>query len=251
MRNLKFFMTGVMVCALVASILMLKMSFAKEDCKEQDVVNASMEESKAIAGQVKQEKSEKTIVAKQAEILTLVTFDKKYQEEYGTENYEVVVKNTSRDYIEKITFTLGEGIYELFNMNPEESYKFVAYNTEKDLNLKVLSVTYETKTYGLEEEISLERNNESGKISGSVKNNGQRDLYPSQIVYFLNDSEGNTIQKVISYAGCFFEGLVIHPGNTHEFAEEIPSNYTLNTTKGVMVMYSDLDFKYTEQVLFK
>jgi hypothetical protein len=97
----------------------------------------------------------------------------------------------------------------------------------------------------------LERKNENGKISGSIKNNGQRKLYPAQIVYFVTDSEGNTIQRVISYAGCFFEGLVINPEGIHEFEEEIPQGYTLNNNKGIMVMYSDLEFKYTEQVLFK
>ena len=243
MSNLKFFMAGVMVCAIVvAGGVVLTQKVFKEDKKEQNEVNASVTEYKASNIECK---------AEQKEALTIISSEKKYQEEFKTENYEVVVKNTSGQYIEQITFTLGEGIYELFNMDPDESYKFVAFNTETDINLKVLSITYETKTYGLDNEISLERNNETGKISGSVKNNGQRDLYPTQIMYFEKDSEGNTIQKVISYAGCFFEDLVIHPGNTHEFEEEIPQGYTLNTTKGVIVMYSDLDFRFTEQVLFK
>lgn len=240
--NLKFFMTGVMVCAVVAGGVVLASRVFKNEEKEQDKANANVTEYKALAVECKTEKKE---------ALTIISSEKKYQEEYKTENYEVVVKNTSGSYIEKITFTLGEGIYELYNLNPEENYKFVAFNTETDINLKVLSITYETKTYGLDDEISLERKNENGKISGSIKNNGQRKLYPAQIVYFVTDSEGNTIQRVISYAGCFFEGLVINPEGIHEFEEEIPQGYTLNNSKGIMVMYSDLEFKYTEQVLFK
>ena len=243
MSNLKFFMAGVMVCAIVvAGGVVLTQKVFKEDKKEQNEVNASVTEYKASNIECK---------AEQKEALTIISSEKKYQEEYKTENYEVVVKNTSGSYIEKISFTLGEGIYELYNINPEENYKFVAFDNETDINLKVLSITYETKTYGLDDEISLERKNENGKISGSIKNNGQRKLYPAQIVYFVTDSEGNTIQRVISYAGCFFEGLVINPEGTHEFEEEIPQGYTLNNNKGIMVMYSDLEFKYTEQVLFK
>lgn len=241
-NNLKFFMTGVMVCAVVAGGVIITSRVFRNEEKEQEKVNASVTEYKALAVDCKQEKKE---------ALTMISSEKKYFEEWKSENYEVVVKNTSGSYIEKITFTLGEGIYELYNLNPEENYKFVAFNNETDINLKVLSITYETKTYGLDDEISLERKNENGKISGSIKNNGQRDLYPAQIVYFVTDSEGNTIQRVISYAGCFFEGLVIHPDKTHEFEEEIPQGYTLNNSKGIMVMYSDLEFKYTEQVLFK
>ena len=241
-NNLKFFMTGVMVCAVVAGGVVLASRVFKNEEKEQDKVNANVTEYKALAVECNTEKKE---------ALTIISSEKKYQEEFKSENYEIVVKNTSGSYIEKISLTLGEGIYELYNINPEENYKFVAFDNETDINLKVLSITYETKTYGLDDEISLERKNENGKISGSIKNNGQRKLYPAQIVYFVTDSEGNTIQRVISYAGCFFEGLVINPEGIHEFEEEIPQGYTLNNNKGIMVMYSDLEFKYTEQVLFK
>jgi hypothetical protein len=247
MRNLKFIVTGVMVTAiLVAGGVCLKNMFSKKEVKEEEIVtsefiqNKSMDESK---------KEEAKVVTVQTEPLTIVSQEKKYFEEWKTENYEIVVKNTSGGYIRKISFTLGEGIYELYNLNPGESYKFVAFNTETDINLKVMSIVYDTINYN-EGEIELQRNNIEGKVSGTITNKGERDLYPSQIIYFLEDGNGNTIQKVISYAGCFFEGLVIHKGETLDFEEEIPQGYKVLTSKGILVQYSDLEFKNIEEVLF-
>ena len=247
MRNLKIIVTGVMVTAiLVAGGVCLKNMFSKKEVKEEEVVtsefiqNKSMDESK---------KEEAKVVAVQTEPLTIVSQEKKYFEEWKTENYEIVVKNTSGSYIRKISFTLGEGIYELYNLNPGESYKFVAFNTEEDINLKVMSIVYDTINYN-EGEIELQRNNIEGKVSGMITNKGERNLYPSQIIYFLEDGNGNTVQKVISYAGCFFEGLVIHKGEKLDFEEEIPQGYKVLTSKGILVQYSDLEFKNVEEVLF-
>jgi predicted double-glycine peptidase len=138
MRNLKFIVTGVMVTAiLVAGGVCLKNMFSKKEVNEEEIVtsefiqNKSMDESK---------KEEAKVVTVQTEPLTIVSQEKKYFEEWKTENYEIVVKNTSGGYIRKISFTLGEGIYELYNLNPGESYKFVAFNTETDINLKVMSI---------------------------------------------------------------------------------------------------------------
>ena len=248
MRNLKFIVTGVMVTAIiVAGGVVLFHIFSKEEVKDDDVITAEFIQNNSSKENKKEEVKE---VAVHTEPLTITSQEKKYFDEWKTENYEIVVKNTSGGYIRKISFTLGEGIYELYNLNPGESYKFVAFNTETDINLKVMSIVYDTINYN-EGEIELQRNNIEGKVSGTITNKGERDLYPSQIIYFLEDGNGNTIQKVISYAGCFFEGLVIHKGETLDFEEEIPQGYTLNNNKGIMVMYSDLEFKYTEQVLFK
>lgn len=198
------------------------------------------EESNNIVYAQMEEKA--TVCEDQRGMLETLSYEKKYQEEFDSMNYEVVVKNTSGEHIDKITFTLGEGIYELYNMSPDEKYKFIAYNTEEELKLKVMSVDFEIKNF-YPEEISLNLNNQEGKFKGSITNNGERDLYPGRIVYFLKDKDGYTIQKTIEYAGCFFEGLVISPTKTHEFESDIPNELTLDNNKKIIVEYSDLEFR--------
>ena len=182
-------------------------------------------------------------------ILEMVSSQKKYQEEYDTENYEVIVKNTSGETLKKVEFTLGEGIYELYDILPDEKYKFVAYNTEENLDLKIISVDYEIKNF-YPEEISMDITNDGKKVTGLVKNNGERDLYPSQIIFFLKDEQGNTVQKNIEYAGCFFEGLIIKPSKSLEFESDIPQGYYFNNSKSVIVRYSDTEFKMIETRFF-
>ena len=248
MRNLKFIVTGVMVTAIiVAGGVVLFHIFSKEEVKDDDVITAEFIQNNSSKENKKEEVKE---VAVHTEPLTITSQEKKYFDEWKTENYEIVVKNTSGSYIRKISFTLGEGIYELYNLNPQESFKFVAFNTEKDINLKVMSIVYDTLNLN-EGETELQRNNVEGKVSGTIQNKGERNLYPSQIIYFLEDGNGNTVQKVISYAGCFFEGLVIHKGETLDFEEEIPEGYRVLTSKGILVQYSDLEFKNIEETLFK
>ena len=92
--------------------------------------------------------------------------------------------------------------------------------------------------------------NDGKKVTGLVKNNGERDLYPSQIIFFLKDEQGNTVQKNIEYAGCFFEGLIIKPSKSLEFESDIPQGYYFNNSKSVIVRYSDTEFKMIETRFF-
>lgn len=234
--NLKSFMIGATIGVVVVGGAWICTNNSREKEQQCDTVNYNLSEYSNLS------QNEKGI-------MEVISYQKKYQEEYKTENYEVVVKNTSGELLKKIEFTLGEGVYELYDMLPDEEYKFVAYNTEENLNLKIISVYYEIKNY-YPEEISLEISNDGENINGSVTNNGQRELYPSQIIFFLKDNDGNTIQKTIEYAGCFFDGLVIKPEQSLEFESNIPQGYFFNDNKSVIVRYTDLDFRTVDTRFF-
>lgn len=238
--NLKSFLLGatIGVVVVIGGVCIYAKDVKKEkESNDNNIVYSKLEEKA-------------TVCEDKKSMLEVLSYEKKFQEEYNTINYEVIVKNTSGEKMDKITFTLGEGIYELYNMLPDEEYKFIAYNSEEDLNLKVLSVNFEIKNY-FPEEISLNLENIENKFKGSITNNGQRDLYPGRIIYFLKDKEGYIIQKSIEYAGCFFEGLVISPNGKHDFEADIPYNdYTLDSSKQIVVEYSDLEFKDTNVRFF-
>jgi hypothetical protein len=235
--NLKSFVIGaaIGVTVVVGGVCIYTNNLKKGEAQK-EIVNSSIEEKYSI---VKEERK----------ILEIISSEKKYQEEYNTENYEVVVKNTSGEYLKRVEFSLGEGIYELYDMIPDEEYKFVAYNTEEEINLKVISTDYEIINY-YPDEVSLSITNDGKNVTGSIKNNGERDLYPSQIIFFMKDGSGNTVQKTIEYAGCFFEDLVIKPESTLDFESEIPDGYSFNNSKNVIVRYSDTEFKSVDTIFF-
>lgn len=237
--NLKSFLLGatIGVVVVIGGVCIYAKNVRKEkEGNDNNIVYSKIEEKA-------------TVCENQKSMLEILSYEKKYQEEYNTLNYEVVVKNTSGEKLDKITFSLGEGIYELYNMLPDEKYKFIAYSNEENLNLKVLSADFEIKNF-YPEEISLSLDNKDNEFKGSITNNGQRDLYPGRIVYFLKDKDGYTIQKSIEYAGCFFEGLVISPNKTHNFESDIPEGLTLDNNKNIVVEYTDLEFKNTDVRFF-
>ena len=234
--NLKSFFIGATIGVVVVGGVCLYTKSLNQEQKKCNMVNSNMEERTSLIDNKKG-------------ILEMVSSQKKYQEEYDTENYEVIVKNTSGETLKKVEFTLGEGIYELYDILPDEKYKFVAYNTEENLDLKIISVDYEIKNF-YPEEISMDITSDGKKVTGLVKNNGERDLYPSQIIFFLKDEQGNTVQKNIEYAGCFFEGLIIKPSKSLEFESDIPQGYYFNNSKSVIVRYSDTEFKMIETRFF-
>lgn len=234
--NLKSFVIGATIGSIVVGGVWLSTQILKEE-EHENIVNSNLEERESI---VKEEKR----------TLEIISSEKKYQEEFKTENYEIVIKNTSGEKLKKVEFTLGEGIYELYDLSPDEEYKFIAFDNENDINLKIISVNYEIKNYN-PEEVSLDITNDGKKVQGTIINNGERELYPAQIIFFLQDNEGNTIQSTIEYAGCFFEGLVIKPNKSLSFEKDIPEGYYFNNSKSVIVRYSDIEFRMIETSFFE
>ena len=224
--NLKSFLVGATIGIVVGGTVFSAVKINKKD-------------EELVTSQLKEEKQESYT---HQGALEIVNYQKKYFKEYDSENYEVEVKNTSGKVLKSVEFTLGEGIYTLYDIQPDETYKFVAFNTENDIDLKVISIDYEILTYN-EDEISLEITNDGKKVTGKIKNTSQRDLYPSQVIFFLMDNEGNIIQKTLEYAGCFDEGLVIKPGKELSFEADIDENTSYYNSKKVIVRYSDLDFR--------
>ncbi|MBO5476541.1 MAG: hypothetical protein J6A15_02155 [Clostridia bacterium] len=177
--------------------------------------------------------------------LEIVRAEKKYFEEWDSENYEVILKNTSGEYMQRVQFSFGEGIYEIYNVEPDDEYKIIAYDSETNLNLKIMTVDYVIPSY-FPEEVTLNTTTENSKLSGVFKNNSEIELYPNQIMIFLKNQDGKIVQKTIEYAGCFFEGLVIKPGAEFNFEFEIPEGHILLKNKGIMFKYSDLEFRMYE-----
>ncbi len=243
--NLKSFFMGATIgmVVVIGGVCLYTNLKAEKKEEQEDVVSSKVEQVNCSI------ETEKQLYIKQEEILEIISAEKKYQQEYDTENYEVVIKNTSAKTLQKVTFTLGEGVYEIYDMLPNESYKIVAYNTEEDLNLKVLTVNYEIVNY-FPDEIALNITNDGIKVTGTISNNGDREVYPGRVIYFLKDSDGNTIQKSIEYAGCFFEGLVISPKKSLDFEQDIPKGLYFNNSKKTIVEYSDLEFKSTNVRFF-
>lgn len=182
--------------------------------------------------------------------LEIVKSEKKYFAEWDSENYEVTVKNTSGESMQRVQFTLGEGIYEIYNVEPDDEYKIIAFNTETDIKLKIMTIDYEIPTY-FPDEVTLETTIGDNKLTGVVKNNSQIELYPNQVMIFLKDQNGDIVQKTIEYSGCFFEGLVIKPGAEFKFEMEIPEGHILLENKGIMFKYSDLEFRMYETRNFR
>ncbi|MBQ8379661.1 MAG: hypothetical protein IJX34_02475 [Clostridia bacterium] len=182
--------------------------------------------------------------------LEIVKSEKKYFEEWDSENYEVIVKNTSGVSMQRVQFTLGEGIYEIYNVEPDDEYKIIAYNSENNINLKIMTIDYEIPSY-FPDEVSLNTTTENNVLTGVVKNNSEIELYPNQVMIFLKDQNGDIVQKTIEYSGCFFEGLVIKPSTEFKFEIEIPEGHILLKDKGIMFKYSDLEFRMYETRNFK
>ena len=182
--------------------------------------------------------------------LEIVKSEKKYFEEWDSENYEVIVKNTSGVSMQRVQFTLGEGIYEIYNVEPDDEYKIIAYNSENNIDLKIMTIDYEIPSY-FPDEVSLNTTTENNILTGVVKNNSEIELYPNQVMIFLKDQNGDIVQKTIEYSGCFFEGLVIKPNTEFKFEIEIPEGHILLKNKGIMFKYSDLEFRMYETRNFK
>ena len=211
--NLKSFLVGATIGIVVGGTVFSAVKINKKD-------------EELVTSQLKEEKQESYT---HQSALEIVNYQKKYFKEYDSENYEVEVKNTSGKVLKSVEFTLGEGIYTLYDIQPDETYKFVAFNTENNIDLKVISINYEILTYN-EDEISLEITNDGKKVTG-------------QVIFFLMDNEGNIIQKTLEYAGCFDEGLVIKPGKELSFEADIDENTSYYNSKKAIVRYSDLEFR--------
>lgn len=195
---------------------------------------------------------ETQLEAKQDEKKTLeiIKAEKKYFAEFNSENYEITIKNTSGKSMQRVQFTLGEGIYEIYNIEPDDEYKIVAYNSEDNIDLKIMTIDYEISSY-FPDEVDLKTTIEDNKLTGMVKNNSEIELYPNRVIIFLEDQEGDIVQKTIEYSGCFFEELVIKPSAEFKFEMEIPEGHVLLKDKGIMFKYSDLDFRMYETRNFK
>lgn len=177
-------------------------------------------------------------------ILEIVNKQKKYFEEYDDEFWEVTLKNVTGNKLKRVRYEFcDDTIQEIYDINPNEEYKVIAFTKEENFDISVISTEFEIPNiYGQEFEITA--NISDGKIVGSIKNNSQRTLYPNQVIILFKDNTNNSIyQKTIEYAGCFDKEKVIKSGDEFSFEMEVPENTSFISQKGITFKYSDLEFK--------
>lgn len=233
----KSFILGAVACLFVtvvgaACIIQAKQNNSRKEKSETDA---------SVDSQFVESTTTKNIVEKDNETgseLTIVSSIMNVYEEHPY--YELVVQNTTNRTFKKITYRLGEMVKEQYNLAPGEKFQTIAYDEIKDII--VLSVDYGNVNL-FEEETSMKVSYEENKLIGTITNNGVRELYPSDIILFVEYAEGVITQVDIPYAGCFNPGLVIKPGETFEFSYDLEKGYKLLKDKGVVFIYSDLEFK--------
>ncbi len=238
--NIKSFLVGTTIGAVVVGGVWL--IFGSKETVDTNVaknIDTQYAQQQEVKNDVKEEKQKDT--------LTVVSYTMEHLEEFDSDNYVVIVENTSGKTLRKVTFSFGEGTYELYNVLPNEKYRVIAYNTETEINLRVISVEYEFLDY-MNNDITVEI--DTANLKGKIHNNTQMELYPNLIILNYKDSNGILEQKPINYSGCFFEERVIKANSSFEFEIESYEGYTFVSAKDVVFVYSDLEFNmYNTQIL--
>lgn len=163
------------------------------------------------------------------------------------EENEMVVKNTSGKEIAKIEFTIDGITYELYDMLPGENYKFSIYSTKEEVELKVVAVDYEYENYNSDKIILANLNVNRKILEGAIKTEMQ--IAPSQIIYFLKDKDGNTIQKVIHYETELHDDNIISEGQIFGFVDELSDDFKYN--KKIVFNYLDIRSNEIKTVLLE
>lgn len=233
----KVFFVGVAVGALiVGSVSLLCTKVSRKEVRAEEGNTKSLLLAEKSQEDIKPEENEPK------EILEIVSKKKVYLAEYDSENYEVLLRNTSMKTLAKVEITFGQGIYELYNIGPNETFKVISYNDDENIKLEIIAVNYSIPDFGMEE-VTLTSTVTSSKIKCTVKNVSEREIYANQVVYFLRDAQGNVVMKTLEYSGCFNPELVTAPNKEFSFEFEIPEGYTFIKDKGIIFKYSDLDFR--------
>lgn len=197
----------------------------------------SKQKENAISMNLTESKLGSEVLQLEAKELEIVSF----------EENEIVVRNTSGKKIAKIEVTIDDITYYLYDMLPGENYKFSIYSTKEEVDLKVIAVDYEYENYS-SNKISLANLTINKKIvEGAIKTNIK--IAPSQIIYFLKDKDGNTIQKVIHYESELHEENIIMEGKAIGFVDELGSNF--NENKKIVFNYLDIESNELKTVLLE
>ena len=161
---------------------------------------------------------------------------------------DVKIKNVSGRHVGRAELKIDDVYYFAYDINNGEEIIINTFSEKAIEEIEVISVDFDIKSSLYDNEITLEKVEiKGGVLKGSFKNNGQRSIYPSEIVYFVENLRGENEQRTISYASCFNDELVIKPGEKFEFEQE--EKEILSKNKNVIVRYSDLDFREVYTVI--
>ena len=161
---------------------------------------------------------------------------------------DVKIKNVSGRHIDRAELKIDDVYYFAYDVNNDEEIIINTFSEKAIEEIDVISVDFDIKSSLYDNEITLEKVEiKDGVLKGSFKNNGQRSIYPSEIIYFVENLRGENEQRTISYASCFNDELVIKPGEKFEFEQE--EKEILSSNKNVIVRYSDLDFREVYTVI--
>ena len=155
---------------------------------------------------------------------------------------DVKIKNVSGRHVGRAELKIDDVYYFAYDINNGEEIIINTFSEKAIEEIEVISVDFDIKSSLYDNEITLEKVEiKDGVLKGSFKNNGQRSIYPSEIIYFVENPKGENEQRTISYASCFNDELVIKLGEKFEFEQE--EKEILSKNKNVIVRYSDLDFR--------
>ena len=161
---------------------------------------------------------------------------------------DVKIKNVSGRHVGRAELKIDDVYYFAYDINNGEEIIINTFSEKAIEEIEVISVDFDIKSSLYDNEITLEKVEiKDGVLKGSFKNNGQRSIYPSEIIYFVENLRGENEQRTISYASCFNDELVIKPGEKFEFEQE--EKEILSKNKNVIVRYSDLDFREVYTVI--
>ena len=161
---------------------------------------------------------------------------------------DVKIKNVSGRHVGRAELKIDDVYYFAYDINNGEEIIINTFSEKAIEEIEVISVDFDIKSSLYDNEITLEKVEiKGGVLKGSFKNNGQRSIYPSEIIYFVENLRGENEQRTISYASCFNDELVIKPGEKFEFEQE--EKEILSKNKNVIVRYSDLDFREVYTVI--
>ena len=161
---------------------------------------------------------------------------------------DVKIKNVSGRHVGRAELKIDDVYYFAYDINNGEEIIINTFSEKAIEEIEVISVDFDIKSSLYDNEITLEKVEiKDGVLKGSFKNNGQRSIYPSEIIYFVENPKGENEQRTISYASCFNDELVIKLGEKFEFEQE--EKEILSKNKNVIVRYSDLSFREVYTVI--
>lgn len=137
--KIKSYLIGAAVGIIVAGVLFTKLSKVENVSQRANEFNAMGAE---------------TEVSSSRDIFKVISSEKKYNEQYKEDFYQVKLKNVSNAYIAIGEVSIGEGVKYIYDINPGEEYVLDTFSSEEVKDIKVKTINYELNSY-LEDKLDI------------------------------------------------------------------------------------------------